>query len=290
MKKVAITGGPPLVLAQVDGASRGAAWRPDDNITFATSSLGTGLQRVPAAGVAPMTLTKPNRELGENDHLWPRSLPGRPAVLFTITQTSGGVDNSHIAVFDERTGTYKVVLKGGSQAVYTSSGHLVDVAAGALRAIAFDLERLETSGSASQALPRVVTLPPGEAEFDIAADGTLIYVAEGAGTAPSQRTLVWVDRRGREEPIPRLPARAYNHIQLSPDGSRVAVEIADQAFDIWVWSFARSTLTRLTADPGFDSSPVWTPDGAALVFRSQIGGVAGSLFRQLADGSGSPSA
>ena len=288
LKKVAITGGPPLVLAQVDGASRGAAWRPDDNIIFATSSLGTGLQRVPAAGGTPMTLTKPNRELGENDHLWPRSLPGRPAVLFTITLTSGGVDNSHIAVMDEPTGTYKVVLKGGSQAVYTSSGHLVYVAAGALRAIAFDLERLETSGNASQALPRVVTLPTGEAEFDIAADGTLIYVAEGAGTAPSQRTMVWVDRKGREEAIPRLPARAYNHIQLSPDGSRVAVEIADQAFDIWVWSFARSTLTRLTADPGFDSSPVWTPDGASLVFRSQIGGAAGSLFRQLADGSGSP--
>jgi serine/threonine-protein kinase len=275
-------------VCQADGASRGATWREDNSIIFATASIGTGLQLVPAAGGQPTTLTKPNRELGENDHLWPRSLPGGQAVLFTITQTTGGVDNAHIAVYDVAAGTYKVVLKGGSQAVYTPSGHLVYVAAGGLRAIAFDLQRLETTGSASPALPKVVTLPTGVAEFDVAADGTLIYLTESGATAPSRRTLVWVDRKGREEAIPGLPERAYTGTRISPDGSRVALEIADQSYDVWVWSFARSTLTRVTSDQGFDSSPVWTPDGAYLIFGSQTGGGPGSLFRQRADGSGKP--
>jgi serine/threonine-protein kinase len=288
LKKVALTGGPPLILCQVDGASRGATWRLDDSIIFATAAPETGLQRVSAGGGQPTTLTTPNRALGENDHLWPRSLPGGQAVLFTITRANSDIDSSQIAVYDVRNGSYKVVLRGGTQAVYTSTGHLVYVAAGALRAIPFDLERLETRGHASQVLPRVVTLPTGVAEFDLATDGTLIYVAEGGATTPSQRTLVWVDRKGQEQPVPNIHTRAYTGVQLSPEGSRVAVEIADQAYDVWVWSFPQSTLTRITTDPGFDEAPVWTPDGSHLIFRSQLGGVAGLLYRQRADGSGSP--
>ena len=48
--KVAITGGPPITLASLDAASRGATWAPDDTIIFATSNPATGLQRVSAAG------------------------------------------------------------------------------------------------------------------------------------------------------------------------------------------------------------------------------------------------
>ena len=33
------------------------------------------------------------------------------------------------------------------------------------------------------------------------------------------RTLVWVDRTGKEEPI-AAPPRAYEHPRLSPDGKR----------------------------------------------------------------------
>ncbi len=46
LKKVAITGGPPLTLTALDGGSRGATWAPEDTIIFATNNLATGLQRV----------------------------------------------------------------------------------------------------------------------------------------------------------------------------------------------------------------------------------------------------
>ena len=49
------------------------------------------------------------------------------------------------------------------------SGHLVYAAAGTLRAVAFDLERLEMIGTPVPVVPQVVTLPTGTAEFDIAA-------------------------------------------------------------------------------------------------------------------------
>ena len=107
------------------------------------------------------------------------------------------------------------------------------------------------------------------------------------GLAPA-RTLVWVDRQGREEAIKAAPARAYVSPRLSPDGTRVALDIRDQENDIWVWDFARETLTRVTSDPGVDQAPAWMPDGRRLVFSSQAGGSAGALFWQAADGTGTP--
>ena len=71
------------------------------------TAASTGLQRVSAAGGDPTVLTKPNRERGEADHLWPEFLPGGQAVLFTISAATGGLDNAQIAVSDLETGTPK---------------------------------------------------------------------------------------------------------------------------------------------------------------------------------------
>ena len=284
LRKVAITGGPTLALSGLDGASRGLSWGDDDSIIFATAAPSTGLQRVSSGGGEPTVLTKPDRERGESDHLWPQFLPGSQAVLFTITATTGGIDASQVAVLDLRTRTQKVLMRGGSQAYYVPSGHLVYVAAGALRAVRFDVERLEAIGTAILVLPQVATLPNGTAEFDIARNGTLVYVTGGAGV--TARTLVWVDRQGHEEEIKAAPARPYSSPRLSPDGTRVALDIRDQENDIWVWDFARQTLIRVTSDVGIDQAPVWMPDGRRLVFTSQAGGTGGSLFWQAADGTG----
>ena len=107
------------------------------------------------------------------------------------------------------------------------------------------------------------------------------------GTSSTQRTLMWVDRQGREQPVP-APPRPYASARLSPDGTRIAVEIEDRNNDIWVWDLRRETLTRVTSDPGRDESPVWTRDGRRLAFTSETGGVMGTIFWRPADGSGQP--
>ena len=68
-------------------------------------------------------LTRPNPAGGEDDHIWPQILPGGQAVLFTITATTGGLDQAQVAVLDLRTGTQTVLIRGGSDARYVSSGH-----------------------------------------------------------------------------------------------------------------------------------------------------------------------
>src|SRR5262245_19938015 len=76
-----------------------------------------------------------------------------------------------------------------------------------------------------------------------------------------------MSRQGREEPL-KTPLRGYAAARLSPDGTRLALDIRDQENDIWVWEFARSTLTRLTFNPAIDLWPLWTPDGRKIVFGS----------------------
>ena len=250
LKKVAVTGGPAVTLTTLDGSGpRGATWGPDDTVIVATNSGATGLQRVDLASGRTTILTRPDRAHGEANHIWPELLPGGGAVLFTIAAVTGGLDAAQVAVLDLQTGTRTILVRGGSHAHYVPSGHLIYGAAGTLRAVAFDLARLETRGTPVLAIPDVVTTPAGGVDAVVAGDGTLAYVLGGGGVGGGQRTLVWVDRQGRETPIP-APAREYFQPRLSPDGTRVAVSALDQELDIWVWDLARTALTRVTFDPG----------------------------------------
>ena len=283
LKKVAMTGGSAVQLAALDGAIRGATWGTDDAIIIATANPTTGLQRIaPGAGSATV-FTKPDRAQGEADHLWPELLPGGRAVLLTITAITGRLDGAQVVVLDLATGTRTVVVRGGSHAHYVASGHLVYAAAGTLRAVPFDLATLKTRGTAVTVVPNVVTTLSGGVNAVVSGDGTLVYLP---GTVQSEeRSLVWVDRRSHEEPL-NAPARAYVYPRLSPDGTRVAVEVRDQDWDIWIANLVSSTFTRFSLTPGPDRLPVWTPDGSRIVWTSGAGGTA-TLYWQAADRSGS---
>jgi serine/threonine-protein kinase len=284
LKKVAITGGPPVTLAALDGFSRGATWLPDDTIVFGTSASGTGLQQVAARGGPVTVLTRPDRARGEADHVWPEALPGGRAVLFTILPATGGIDAAQIAVLDLQTQAQTMVVRGGSHAHYVASGHLVYAAGGTLRAIAFNPATRTTRGVPVAVVPDVVTTgtaPAGGVEAALAADGTLAYV-RGTGVT-GLRTLAWVDRQGRETAL-AAPPRPYIYPRISPDGGRVVVYSADQDTDLWVWDVARLTLTRLTVASGQDTFPVWAPDGRVLFSSERDGAL--NLYAQAADGTG----
>ena len=284
LKKVAITGGPPVTLMSGDGSAgpRGATWGPDGTIVFATSAVATGLQRVSAAGGEPTVLTTPDRERGESDHLWPEFLPGGQAVLFTVTAVGGGLDNAQIAVLDLQSGTSKVLIRGGSHAHYVPTGHLVYGVAGTLRAVAFDLGQLEVIGTPAPVLEGVATTGAGAADMAVAANGSLVYVPGTAGGA-GQQTIVSVDRRGQAAPLPGIPLDSYRDVRVSPDGGRLA--LATQT-EVWTYDVLRATLSRLTTDPAPDNQPLWTPDGQRIIFRSTRAGHPELLWRP-ADGTGS---
>ena len=82
LRKVSISGGPPITLAELPSNMYGASWGDDDQIIVGT--LGNGLFRVPGGGGEPEALTSPDTDEGEVNHYWPSRIPGRQAVLFAI--------------------------------------------------------------------------------------------------------------------------------------------------------------------------------------------------------------
>jgi Tol biopolymer transport system component len=59
-------------------------------------------------------------------------------------------------------------------------------------------------------------------------------------------------------------------VRISPFGNRIAVAVEDSRFgtsDLWVFEAANGASTRLTSGQIDEGAPVWTPDGARLVFR-----------------------
>ena len=281
LQKVSIFGGPPVTLTEFNGVITDASWGTDDQIIL--SSLTGGLFRVPGGGGEPEVLTSPDADEGERSHQDPNVIPGRQAVLFMIRGGDGSA-GGQLAVLALDTGEVTRLGLAGAQPQYASSGHLVyAVGDGSVRAAPFDVDRLEVTGNSVPVLEGVVVnSTSGAANFSIAANGRLVY-ASGDGSSGA-RSLVWVDREGREEPLAAEPG-SYTTPRVSPDGTRVAVDRLDNNPDVWVYSIERRTLTRVTTDPAVDSHPLWTLDGERLVFQSTRGGERG-LFWKAADGTG----
>jgi serine/threonine-protein kinase len=157
---------------------------------------------------------------------------------------------------------------------------------GTLFAVRFDLTRLETIGQAVPAVEGVAADPGGgAAQLAVSSEGTLVYVPGTATTVG--RPIDWLTRDGKTAVLRAANANWANP-RFSPDGQKLAVDISDGTQrDIWVYEWARDTLTQLTFDPGQDRFPVWTPDGRRLVFASDRAKAGtGNLYGVSADGTG----
>ena len=214
----------------------------------------------------------------------PQVLPGEKAVLFTLGEGTNW-DDAQIVVHSLETSERKVLIEGGRDARYVPTGHLVYVLDGTLLAVPFDVDKLEVTGGPIPMAEGVMTVglgATGAAQFTFRTP--VPWSMWPAVILGGDRTLVWVDRDGREEALAAEP-RAYRYPRISPDGGRVAFSVADQENDIWIWDFARETLTRLTFAPGWDSYPVWTTDGRQVAFTSDRDGTF-NLYWKAADGTG----
>jgi len=282
LTKIPVSGGSPVTIAASPTfAVRGASWASDGTIVFATTDPETGLLRVSDAGGTPVVLTKPDHARGEADHVLPFVLPRDRGILFTIIDAAE--DNPRVAVLDSRDHSQRVLVPGAASGFYADPGYLVYVALGRLFAVRFDLEALRVTGEPKSLANGVLMGDVDGAYYAVSANGSIAYLPATA-TADPPRTLVWVDRNGRETPI-NAPPRAYQAARLSPDGRRIAVGINDEQRDVWTWDLERETLTRITDDPRRDWTPLWTPDGTRLIFISRRDGAA-NLYWQAADGTG----
>jgi Tol biopolymer transport system component len=81
--------------------------------------------------------------------------------------------------------------------------------------------------------------------------------------------LTWFDRAGTM--LGEVgPLADHGDLELSPDGSRIAVAVADRALgthDLWIYD-AGDVRRRVTSEPADENWLAWSADGATMVLNS----------------------
>jgi eukaryotic-like serine/threonine-protein kinase len=259
--KVPTGGGPAMELGVGDAG--GGSWTDDGDIVFTVRDAG--LWRVSSSGGQAVQLTELDTLRGEFQHWHPQVLPGGRGVVFTSFSTP--IERARIEVYDFRSGERRVLVDGAIFPRYSPSGHLLYVRDGALFAIPFDPRSLKVRGTASLVLDGVAWVATdGMAGYDVAADGTLVYVSAAAWNRESQ--VVWVDRTGRELGAVTSPG-AWSEPRLAPDGRWIALTQTRPKQDVFLLETARGLLVPLTRAPATAANAVWMPDSRSLLYTHE---------------------
>ena len=280
LKKISLTGGAPETICDVDEA-RGGSWGTKDIIIF-TPTRFAGLFMVPASGGKP----KPATELdGVLSHRWPHFLPDGEHFLFVSSPTGTITLESKLMMGSIRDKSTKAVLDSGYN-FDLADGKLFYLRDGALHMQTFDSSRGTVTGDAVPIANDVqVDSLYSNALFSVSSTGTLVYAQ---GSVSNLATLEWYDHHGKPLGILGVPG-LYIEVAISPDESKVAAieSKGTSNIDIWMHELGRGVHSRFTTI-GTNRYPLWSPDGTAIIYGSNMGSSHLSLYRKQVLGDSPP--
>ena len=263
LRRIDVATGAVSLLSRVHG-SRGGAWNRDDVILFA-ESVGP-LKRIAAHGgpVTEVTAVDVSGEL----HRWPEFMPDGQGFVFLVESSEPTRAGVYFATLDAPRPRKILDLK--SNAIPTADGRLLFVRDNRLVSQKFDVRSLELTGEETTLAGQVVQQHylDSKGDFSVSPTGVLVF---RAGTT-SRKSLVWMNRHGAVVGTLGEPGNYWAPV-LSPDQRHVAVvrwEPENPGTDAVIWTIETSTgvATRLTVDKRPNVSPVWSPDGAQIMYAA----------------------
>ena len=240
---------------------RGGTWNREGIIVFADPRLP--LRAVSAAGGDVRTVSKIDTARQETEHLYPVFLPDGKRFLFVARNKTG----DHSIMLGSLDTTEATRIAPGETLMAIAAGQLLSVRNGALVAVPFDAT--EGKVGAVTGVPIVIerdvrTGTGGYASFSASDDGTVVSIASPV------EAYWWVDAKGTK--VEKLNLSRTADVRIAPDGSRLVISDIDPATganDIYVTNPSGGDRSRVTFDPEWDQSPVWSPTGKEVMFTSQ---------------------
>ena len=211
-------------------------------------------------------------------------LPDDEHVVFSAGATTlSRWDTAPLYVQNMRTGERRALGLDGTSPRFVPPDRLIFNRDNRLFVVPLDPRSLTIAGAPTAVLDNLTNLwNTGAAQYDISRSGTLLFAP------PDNTTGVHMTRigsRAGEEPLPAA-LRSYTAPVISSDGRFAAVEIVDEADDIWVVNLQTGTPQRLTFNADEDETPVWSPDNVWIAYASTRSG-SRQILRRRADGGGS---
>lgn len=261
LKKLHVDGGEPVEICE--GMGFGICWTPKDTIYYCRR-ISSGIWKIPVSGGDPEQVTKVAE--GEFAHWSPEVLPGGQGMIFTVWKTS--LKDISTALLDFKTGMYRTIIKGGADARWVPTGHLVFIRQGTLMAVPFDLDTRVVSGSEVPVIQHISQEPDvGLGSYSFSLTGLMIYQREAEET----RKLIWVDQQGNRESIPAPPAD-YGFLRLSPDEKYLSYNKTHNGENnIWLMELETGKTRQLTFESE-NFAARWHPDGSKIAFTSYRNG------------------
>jgi serine/threonine protein kinase/Tol biopolymer transport system component len=269
LKKIAAAGGVSQVLAPAT-SGRGGSWGRRGLIVYSPQA-GGWLWRINADGsnAAPLT-DKIFDRAKEDTHRWPIFLLDGDHFLFLAGSFTKASDdrNSGIYLSSLSGNEKKLLLLAHSNPGYANGNLFYVDEKRSLRAIPIDTARGTTQGEPQVVADQVGFQPAVYwGAFSVAENETIVY---NPTVGASLSVLTWYDRAGKEQGRVGDVGVLANPA-LSPDNSRVAVDIADERannVNIWLSDLKHSTSSRYTFGPAEDVAGIWSHDGALVAYRS----------------------
>jgi len=269
LKKIALSGGAPQILATAT-SGRGGAWGRRGVIIFSAQAAGW-LSKVNADGSNLVPLTDKLFDSSKTvSHRWPVFLPDGEHFLFmTLTFSNNVTDDYRGVYFGSISGDAKRIAPQAMSNPGYANGHLFYLDdKKSLRAVSLDPGNGTVTGDAQLVTDQVGFQPSVYwGAFSVAKNGTIVYnPTVGAGLS----ALTWYDRTGKE--LGRVgEIGVLSNPTLSPDDGRLAVDVADTKannINIWLSDLKRDTYSRFTFDSSEDVGGVWSRDGSLIAYRS----------------------
>jgi hypothetical protein len=266
--KVVTLAGAVRTLCLLDGLAWKGTWSASGSIVLPKSPKGTGTNDATTLVLVSVSdgrwsrLTSLEQSHGEIGHSSPEFLPDGRRVAFFAENVDPR--RSALVVASLETPAERRPLSLPGAAVQFAVGHALVARDGSILAYPFDAERLEPTGDAVL-LAADSNNPELGAPFSVSGAGVLVYQAPIA----DQVQLAWVARDGT--PLQRVgrPER-YSGVKLSRDERRAALTGVgpDGRWSIWTLDLPGGVPTLFALDA---NNPLWSPDGAELVFSSSMG-------------------